>query len=449
MLEFRRLVDRLMQKYICLNAGELRMKIKINNVAKIVNAEISLKGISVIAGLNSTGKSTILKSIYMGLNTFKNTNEKVSVERKRSIEVILRKMESYFDENDYMILPQAILYDFAELINEKIDSFLNNPNDFKLFKELFRKVLQEYSDFLQRVDCDKLYSDEFLMPIFEKVKIEFQRTKEDYLKYIAGLYLHNVFNDQLNNINTRTEAHIEIESEKKINIIKVVDNKIQEISGRVIAGSDVIYLPTYSIIDFLNENRYIRPAYSPESDIRNYLLNEEVDNASFEQHLEIEENVNSIKEILDEVVHGKLKRTSLGELRYNDNETSGSYSLRNVASGIKPFLLIQSLVESGKLKSGSVLLMDEPESNLHPEWHLTFAELLVLMYKNMGIISVVNSHSPYFIRAVEVKLADYGMTNVGRYYLMEEKGKNCYITTDVSNKTNEIYQKLYKPLEYL
>ena len=123
--------------------------------------------------------------------------------------------------------------------------------------------------------------------------------------------------------------------------------------------------------------------------------------------------------------------------------------MSNVASGMKTFLVIQKLVENGYLKKNGILLIDEPETNLHPEWHLKFAEIIVLMYKYMGIFTVANSHSPYFIRAIEVKLADYGMKENGNFYLMEKMDNGrCYLK-NVTDRTNELYQRLYMPLQYL
>lgn len=53
------------------------MKIKISNVAKLLEADILANGITVIAGLNNTGKSTVLRACYVGINTFRNANQKV------------------------------------------------------------------------------------------------------------------------------------------------------------------------------------------------------------------------------------------------------------------------------------------------------------------------------------------------------------------------------------
>ena len=163
----------------------------------------------------------------------------------------------------------------------------------------------------------------------------------------------------------------------------------------------------------------------------------------------MEKNAALVTEILEEVLHGKLEKAPSGKIFYQDQALHGSVDLGNVASGMKNFLVIQSLIEKGKLKRNSILMIDEPETNLHPQWHLNFAEVLVLLYKHMGIRSIVNSHSPYLIRALEVKMADEQLKEQGHYYLMEKAGGNLFRARDVTEHTDQIYELLYRPLEYL
>lgn len=47
------------------------LEIQIRNVGKIKEACIELPGITVIAGLNGTGKSTIAKSVFAAVNARK------------------------------------------------------------------------------------------------------------------------------------------------------------------------------------------------------------------------------------------------------------------------------------------------------------------------------------------------------------------------------------------
>jgi len=138
-----------------------------------------------------------------------------------------------------------------------------------------------------------------------------------------------------------------------------------------------------------------------------------------------------------------------GTLLYKDEKTNTSFDVKNVASGMKNMLVIQKLLQNGSLNRNSILLIDEPESNLHPEWQVKFAEILVLLNKELNIKIVINSHSPYFMRAVEVSLANYSLKDKGRFYVMNEDANGYFSTEDVTNNTDKIYEMLYKPLDYL
>ena len=47
---------------------EIEMKLRIRNVAKIEEADLELNGITIIAGNNNTGKSTIGKIVFSLFN---------------------------------------------------------------------------------------------------------------------------------------------------------------------------------------------------------------------------------------------------------------------------------------------------------------------------------------------------------------------------------------------
>ena len=100
------------------------------------------------------------------------------------------------------------------------------------------------------------------------------------------------------------------------------------------------------------------------------------------------------------------------------------------------------------MKADDWILIDEPETNLHPEWHLKFAEILILLKERMNLNIMVSSHSPYFIRALEIKTADYGVKEYGSFYLMKADG-NAFAAEDVTECTDKIYKQMYRPLELL
>ena len=62
------------------------MKLNIENFAKIKNANIVIDGITVIAGENNTGKSTVGKILFSLFNALSDIDEKINEERLREIE---------------------------------------------------------------------------------------------------------------------------------------------------------------------------------------------------------------------------------------------------------------------------------------------------------------------------------------------------------------------------
>lgn len=76
----------------------MSMNISIRNVARVKKAQIDIDGITVVAGLNGTGKTTISKGIYASINAYKSLPERIVQSRRDSIYnvlmQILRKMKN-------------------------------------------------------------------------------------------------------------------------------------------------------------------------------------------------------------------------------------------------------------------------------------------------------------------------------------------------------------------
>lgn len=213
------------------------------------------------------------------------------------------------------------------------------------------------------------------------------------------------------------------------------------VEGDGVLLGNILYMETRNLLDDLGTRS--RQSFNS---LRRYLYKEPKIEA-LEQYDTLEQNKKTLNEIFKVVLHGKLMKDD-DVIKYHDDQIDEMINLRNVASGMKSLLIIQRLVENGSLTSGSWLMIDEPETNLHPEWHIKMAEILVLMKKEMNINVIVSSHSAYFIRALEVKLASNQMLESGNFYLMEKNG-NMFDAVDVSKNTERIYEQLYKPLEEL
>ena len=61
------------------------MRLYLKNVGKVSEADIKLDGITVIAGENNTGKSTVGKMLYCLFDSFYREKEQIDRERKKTI----------------------------------------------------------------------------------------------------------------------------------------------------------------------------------------------------------------------------------------------------------------------------------------------------------------------------------------------------------------------------
>ena len=98
--------------------------------------------------------------------------------------------------------------------------------------------------------------------------------------------------------------------------------------------------------------------------------------------------------------------------------------------------------------SPKVLVLDEPEIHLHPEWQLAYAELIVLLQKKFDLTIVITTHSPYFLDAIDVFSAKHEVSDKVNYYLAENDGKVSYLK-NVTDHIDAIYKKLSDPMQEL
>ena len=154
---------------------------------------------------------------------------------------------------------------------------------------------------------------------------------------------------------------------------------------------------------------------------------------------------NEFGRIVDEIVNGKLVMEN-DKLVFYDNWCQGTIDFSNIASGLKIFIILQRLISNGAFLDEPVLIIDEPETNLHPEWQVKLANILVLLNKELGIKIYMNSHSPYFVRAIEFFSCQYGTSEKCRYYFMEtDMDSGMFMSVDVTEQLGVIYDKLAEP----
>ena len=438
-----------MNKNIHYESGE-SMKLKVSNVAKIKEAVIKVDGITVIAGENNAGKSTIGKLLFAIYNAMYNMEEKIAQEKRNKIREIIFyffQNEKLYQQNNYANFSENRYryYRWSEKIAEYV--FHMSEENVQDDSEALIQVLLEglrnvevYWNEEQRMDFSKACADK-LEPI---LKVSDQKVMLEVISRWFGA----VFEGQISPL--REEGiESEIELEIKDSTISYVfrDNVCINLEAGIGILHEAFYIDNPFVLDAMSHMRYAN-AKRTERHLLNFLCNEKED--VFDGIFNVvtaKEKLKEINDLLGEVIKGEFVQQE-GEYCLTAPEYTKPLSIKNMSTGMKSFALIKRLLENAAIKEKDVLILDEPEIHLHPEWQLLYAELIVLLQKQFDLSMVITTHSPYFLDAIDIYSQKYETANRVNFYLAENDG-NTSSLSDVTGNIDRIYQKLSDPMQKL
>ena len=161
------------------------------------------------------------------------------------------------------------------------------------------------------------------------------------------------------------------------------------------------------------------------------------------------EKINDIMILLRKVVDGDITNDQMtGEFYLQLNGYNEPVALSNLSTGMKSFVILKMLLEKGSLSEKDVVILDEPEIHLHPQWQIAYAELLVLLQKQFDLSVVVTTHSPYFVDAINLFSCKYATDSIVNYYI-SSVDNNRVNMKNVTDNIEEIYKKMVSPIEAL
>ena len=416
------------------------MEIVVKNIRKVKEANIKINGITVIAGENDTGKSTISKALFTVFNSFYNINDKVKQQRKRSIENIINKHtvnEIDFDENFFntFFKNSNSINLIANTIIENFATYIKDNNKLK------NEILNYFKNF------DLKLKNSTIEDISQKIGVILNISNKEIESSILTDNLNNEFNGQINNIFINEKGIIEIKLKNKQLKFIISNDKVEDIekTSETIITSEAVYLDDPFIIDKNFDNEKI-------SNHKIFLVNklfydDESTNNNVEK-IAISKKLENIYNRLNIVCPGNMvesnKNTNDFSYRFNNKELD----IKNLSAGLKTFVILKTLLEKGILEENGVIILDEPEIHLHPAWQVIFAELIVLIQKEFNMHILLNTHSPYFLNAIEIYAEKHNIKekcNFYSAYLSEQFSE----FKDVTDNIEEIYYKLARPFQDL
>ena len=419
------------------------MFLSVRNVGKVESADIEIKGITVIAGENNTGKSTIGEVLFCFFNSFHNPEARVRQERVSSISRVLSRIE------DYRATPSDDFLFFNWSTNELARQIVDANEGDKASKSLIAASIR---DSLAKVlSNDYVFSsdqDDAIQNAAARVKELLSVSDDELFRAVLARSFRNEFSNQVNNIYASSPALVELTIKDASSRVEIVDNAVCAIEGILRLRTEAVYLDDPFVLD---SSYYFAPR---TRDHRAHLRVRLEHGDSQESGAEINrivtsERLSAIYGVLDGVCEGRLVDVKDRRgLRYAMPGTDKLLDARNLSSGLKTFAIIKHLLMNGTIEDRGTVILDEPEIHLHPEWQIVFAELIVMLQKEFDLHILLNTHSPYFLNAIQVYSQKHGVADACRYYQAVSNGCSSCIE-DVSDNVEKIYEKLAAPFQLL
>ena len=398
------------------------MELYLKNVGKIQETTIAIDGITVIAGENNTGKSTVSRVVFSVLSNFNNVNEQIQEELEYSLENILFPV--------YRTVQIGPLENAVREIMEHID-------EYKESSELIRRCITQSGK--GPLNSPESGIDRAVTMVLDCLNVP----REEIFCASFAKNLNAEFDGQIQNIYRNEASAIELRLEDKTISVRIQDGHIITNSDSMELGVSTIYLDNPMILD---KERFYGYGINHQKYLRNCLFSTKKRSTLVEE-IVTAKKLSRVYDMISTVCSGDFIKKD-GEFGYREKAGREILNASNLSAGLKTFVILKTLLLNGFIESGTVLLLDEPEIHLHPEWQLLLAEIIVLLHKEFDLYVLLNTHSHYFLDAIEVYSQKHGVSDACQYYLSSMDGEFA-VMENVTGNTEKIYQKLARPLQRL
>lgn len=424
------------------------MRLKLHNIGMLEHAELRLHPLSVIAGENDNGKSTVGKIVFCiikAINRYKEdlqeSKESRLMEKADELYFALRRIVSMGEPDNrgslmevrvqlsalYHVNPQALaeLQELASELQEACNATEEDRQNIRQHFEQIEAIMHEPEDKRRSIinAFAKVFASEFdaslLLQGTSKGSIELwesdlQLIRLEISKQDSGNLVVFLQEDpeplELKDATFIETPLILNQHDLLIRSQTMLDTN-RRTAGRI--GLSYTTLHTKDLFDKLRVPALPTDLLTPDKN----------------------ELTHKLQKIIDgEISYSHKQRDFVFE---RDDE---SISIKNTASGIKVFGLLQILLNNEIIGKNTMLIFDEPENHLHPKWQLKLAEFLVYL-ASQGIYILVSSHSPYMIEALKRYADRDGLKDQQGFFLAQNR------RIEDKNQLSEIFRVLAEPFE--
>lgn len=448
------------------------MKVTLQNIGLIQNTEILLDGITLIVGNNSTGKSTVGRAVYLYGVCLNGMEQYIRKDRQKTIFQELNRASESLDLICKRLANAKRKRKLSEteahrrVISIALAAF--TEDDFRAVKKMLTYYMKKHVE-LYGLKWEDISNDKSLKKWLEdavsRVEEVLSLSDDDVGKRRITEKLDKYFSGQILRIPDQGEDS----SAEEYSSIKV-ENDVHENNEIIFernkkAGRDIcsaftqdftvdqvpVYIENPRVLDKLakrpnlSRTETLDSMFAPNAEsmesggyydemLSAYLQNlittqftsegegaliEPKSDSTATQLEQYTRNVKSLEEKIDEIVGGQLVKTNPKGIQFQQANLARSIEITSMSTGIKALSLLRYALEKGCIQRGSILILDEPEINLHPEWQIKYAETIVELQKLFDLRIVITTHSPYFMQAIEYSTKLKGIKERYHCYLAE------------------------------
>lgn len=408
------------------------MHLSIKNLAKISSAEMDFNGITLIVGENNTGKSTAGKVLYAVFNSMYNFEERVYRER---YEVCLRALRS-------LIRPLRRGLAYGDQENDVISDYLKRARN----DDQIRYAIESLAKF-RNEDVD-------ITQILSEMEAARKPSDDEIRKRLVRGYFASVFHDQYISLyNPRKGAVVEL-TIKSLKTRILLRKTATDLKRKFEIEHPAYYIDTPELLRNLNDSWFDCQGSglgaSLVESIRKGIIEQKANRLSVLDDIKSDERLSAVFRDFQDVLKGSFLRDDARNIVFKDTCFKDSLELGNLSLGLKSFGLLLAAIKYQALKSGDVIILDEPEIHLHPEWQLKYAELIVLLQKALNLTVLLTSHSPDFIQALYLYARKHDSAKkINAYVSRLEQAGTVTFDSVSSDDWDRVFDKFMSPIEQL
>lgn len=450
------------------------MRIQIKNIGQIEDASVDLDGITVIAGENNTGKSTIGKTVFALLRGMDEWKELYFSLCEKNVKAVMEKKSQLLEE--FCLAHTNAYRRRTNRANELLNELCTDGNfivfiedhqvvgDDKVYSRL-KEYCRDYIALYQKNDAEQMINShiKFINGWMEEVIEELNQIELDEVALQSGFVknsFHSCFKGQY--ITEGEECSEVLFTDTSRTTVLKLSASASSLSAPIRFEPGVYFIESPKIFDEIGPAVQGRDALKMLM-IPNTFLNTAVRKRTEQQislrdtylsylEDEIPKEAEQVLAMLCQAMNGKADYYAKEGIKFKENGAKGTLYPQNVSTGVKALAVLEYTVRLGVIQKKDILILDEPEINLHPQWQIVYARALVLLQKAYGLTLIITTHSPYFLRALECFTDKYGvMDQLNVYYVSKDDGHRHRIKNMMNSEygMTELYEILSSAFDQL